>query len=45
MKIFNQLDIVGHTGHGIPIIVDKYGKDSFEISDNHIMVTIHFDKI
>ena len=44
MKIFNQLDIVDHTGHGIPIIVDKYGKDSFEISDNYIMVTIPFDK-
>ena len=27
MKIFNQLDIVDHTGHGIPIIVEKYGKE------------------
>ena len=44
MKIFNQLDIVDHTGHGIPIIVEKYGKEAFEINDNYIMVTIPFDE-
>jgi predicted HTH transcriptional regulator len=43
MKIFNQLDIVDHTGHGIPIIVEKHGKEAFEISDNYIMVAISFD--
>ena len=43
MKIFSDLDIVDHTGHGIPIIIEKYGRDAFEISDNHIIVTIPFD--
>lgn len=44
MKIFSQLDIVDHTGHGIPIIIDKYGKEAFDISSNYIMVTIPFNK-
>ena len=44
MKIFSQLDIVDHTGHGIPIIVNKYGKEAFKIADHYIMVTIPFDK-
>ncbi len=44
MKIFSQLDIVDHTGHGIPIIVNKYGVEAFEISDNYILVTIPFNK-
>ena len=44
MKIFSDLDIVDHTGHGVPIIIEKYGKEAFEINDNHIIVTIPFDK-
>ena len=44
MKIFSQLDIVEHTGHGVPIIIEKYGKDVFDINSNYIMVTIPFDK-
>lgn len=44
MKIFSDLDIVDHTGHGVPIIIDKYGREAFEISDNHIIVTIPFNK-
>ena len=43
MKIFSDLDIVDHTGHGVPIIIEKYGRGAFEISDNHIIVTISFD--
>ena len=43
MKIFSDLDIVDHTGHGVPIIIEKYGRDAFEISDNHIIVTVPFD--
>lgn len=45
MKIFSDLDIVEHTGHGIPTIIEKYGKDVFEISENYIMVTIPFDSV
>lgn len=44
MKIFSQLDIVDHTGHGIPIIVETYGKEVFKITDHYIMVTIPFNK-
>ena len=33
-----------HTGHGIPIIVEKYGKDVFEIESNYIRCTILFEK-
>lgn len=43
MKIFSDLDIVDHTGHGVPIIIEKYGREAFEISENHIIVTIPFD--
>ena len=43
MKIFSQLDIVDHTGHGVPIIVNKYGEGAFDINDNYILVTIPFD--
>ena len=44
MRIFLKLGIVEHTGHGVPIIIEKYGKEVFEINDNHIIVTIPFDK-
>ena len=43
MKIFSDLDIVDHTGHGVSIIIEKYGRNAFEISDNHIIVTIPFN--
>jgi ATP-dependent DNA helicase RecG len=41
-KIFGQLDMVEQTGHGVPLIVDKYGEKAFDISDNFITVTIPF---
>ena len=43
MKIFSDLDIVEHTGHGIPTIIEKYGRDVFDITDNYIMITIPFE--
>ena len=33
-----------HTGHGIPTIVEKYGKAVFEIESNYIRCTIPFEK-
>ena len=42
--IFVRLGIVEHTGHGIPTIISKYGKEVFEISDNYIKVVIPFNK-
>ena len=44
MDIFTRLGIVEHTGHGIPLIVEKYGKDTFEICDSYIRVIIPFNK-
>ena len=44
MTIFNQMNISEHTGHGIPVIVSKYGKEAFEITNNYINVTIPFNE-
>lgn len=41
-KIMGQLGIVEQTGHGVPTIVKYYGKDAFNITDNHIVVTLKF---
>ena len=34
--------MIEQTGHGNLVIVDRYGKNAFQISDNHITVTIPF---
>ena len=44
-KIMGQLNYVEQTGHGVPLIVSKYGKKAFMITDNFIVVTIPFNKI
>ena len=44
MRIFLNLGIVEHTGHGVPTIVQKYGREAFSIGKNHIDVTIPFDR-
>ena len=44
MTIFNQMNISEHTGHGIPVIVSKYGREAFEITNNYINVTIPFNE-
>ena len=41
--IFVRLGIVEHTGHGVPTIISKYGKEAFEILDNYIRITIPFN--
>ena len=43
MRIFQDLDITEHTGHGIPKIVECYGREVFDIADNYINVIIPFD--
>lgn len=43
-KIFGQLGYVEQTGHGIPLIVNKYGEQAFEILENFINVIIPFNK-
>lgn len=44
MRIFLKLGIVEHTGHGIPRIIEKYGKDVFDIHDTYVNVVIPFNK-
>ena len=44
IDIFVRLGIVEHTGHGVPTIISKYGKEAFEVSDNYIKVVIPFNK-
>ena len=44
MRIFLNVDLVEHTGHGVPNIVKRYGKECFKITDNYILTTIPFDK-
>lgn len=43
-KIMGQLNFIEQTGHGVPLIVSKYGKNAFDITDNFITVTIPFKK-
>ena len=43
-QIMVQLDYVEQTGHGVPLIVSKYGKEAFDITENFITVTIPFDR-
>lgn len=44
MRIFLNMGIVEHTGHGIPTIISEYGKEAFEINDTYLKVTIQFNK-
>ena len=44
MRIFLNMGLTEHTGHGIPTIVEKYGKDVFEIKSNYIRCTIPFEQ-
>jgi predicted HTH transcriptional regulator len=43
MRVFLNMGLVEHTGHGIPTIVKKYGKEAFEIKDTFIKCVIPFD--
>ena len=44
MRVFLNLGIVEHTGHGIPMIVEKYGREAFDIHQNYIDVTLPFSQ-
>ena len=44
-EIFLQLHISEKTGRGIPKIIEVYGKDAIDISDDTILVTIPFNRI
>lgn len=44
LNIFTNLDLIDQTGHGVPLIINKYGEKAFYISDNTIIVTIPINK-
>ena len=44
MRIFLNMDIAEHTGHGIPTIIETYGQDAFEITDTSIKCIIPFNE-
>ncbi len=44
-SLFNMFSLLGLTeqsGHGVPIIVQNYGRDAFNITDSGVTVTIPF---
>ena len=43
MRIFMNMNLTEHTGHGIPTILARYGKDAFEIEGSYILITIPYD--
>lgn len=43
MRIFMNMEVTEHTGHGIPTIIKKYGKEVFDIGDDYIKCTIPFN--
>lgn len=43
MRIFMNMNLTEHTGHGIPTILAKYGENIFEIGETYILVTIPYD--
>lgn len=44
MRIFLNMGLTEHTGHGVPTIIKKYGKEAFEITDNYIKCRIPYDE-
>lgn len=44
MDIFVQCDIVDRSGHGVPKVVNAYGREAFKFLGVGIMVTIPFDR-
>ena len=44
MRIFLKLGIIEHTGHGIPIFVEKYSREVFDIHGSSVNVIIPFNK-
>jgi len=44
MRVFRDLEIVEQLGSGVPRILEKYGRDAFEIRLNFLRVIFHYDK-
>ena len=44
MRIFLNMGLTEHTGHGVPTIIKKYGKEVYDITDNYIKCRIPYDE-
>lgn len=44
LDIFKDLELVEKTGHGVPLIVEKYGRDIFKIGKQTIQIFIPINK-
>lgn len=44
-QIMVQLDYIEQTGYGVPLIVSRYGKEVFDITENFITVTIPLNRL
>ena len=44
LEIFAELDLIDKTGHGVPMIVSKYGKDIFKIGKETIQIFLPINK-
>lgn len=42
MRIFIRVGLSEHTGHGVPVITERYGKESIELSNSGVKVIIPF---
>ena len=43
MRLFLNMELTEHTGHVVPTIVSKYGRESFQIKKIYINIVIPFD--
>ena len=41
-RLFIRLDLMEQTGYGVPLVVNRYGRDAFEFLNGFIRLTIPF---
>ena len=44
MRVFIATGLCEHTGHGVPVILKRYGEDAFEIGGNSVRVRMPFER-
>ena len=42
MRLFIRVGLSEHTGHGVPVVVERYGRECFDLSNTGIKVTLRF---
>ena len=45
MRAFIAAGLCEHTGHGVPVITEKYGRGAFKITGGYVLVTIPFSNL